>query len=57
MDTVYLVTRPSGVKKCYDFMGRLEREEGFKKGYIKEKQLPYKEAGYIIEVIDHDSRI
>lgn len=57
MDTVYLVTRPGGKKKCYDFMSTLEKKEGFKKGYIKEKQLPYKEAGFEIEKIDHDSRI
>lgn len=57
MDKVYLVIRPNGQKACYDFIGRLEKEEGFKKGFFNEKGLPYKEMGFIVERIDHDSRL
>lgn len=57
MSTVYFVQRPSGKKLCYDFIRRLEKEEGFKKWFFDEVGLPYKQSGYIIEVVDHDSRL
>lgn len=57
MDTIYLVTRPNGQKVCYDFIRRLEKEEGFKKGFFEEKGLPYKELGFSVEKISHDSRL
>lgn len=57
MDTVYVITRPSGKKKCYDFIRRLEKEEGFKKGFFEEKGLPFKELGFSVEEVDHDSRL
>ncbi len=57
MDTVYLVTRPNGTKACYDFMHRLEKEEGFKKNFFENVQLPYKEMGFTVEKVRHDSRI
>lgn len=57
MSTVYFVQRPSGKKLCYDFIRRLEKEEGFKKGFFDEVGLPYRQSGYVIEVVDHDSRL
>jgi len=57
MSNVYLVTRPNGSKKCYDFIGRLEKEEGLKKGSVKEKGFPFKEMGYLVEILEHDSRL
>lgn len=57
MDTVYLVIRPNGQKACYDFLRRLEKEEGFKKNFFDEKNLPYKEMGFLVEKVTHDSRL
>lgn len=57
MDNVYLVTRPNGTKKCYDWIRTLEREEGFKKKFFEENQLPFKEGGFSVEKIEHDPRV
>ena len=57
MDTLYLVTRPNGTKQCYDFIRRLEKEEGFKKGFFDGVSFPYKELGFCVEKVDHDMRI
>lgn len=57
MDKVYVVTRPNGTKKCYDWIGRLEKEEGFKKNFFDENPLPFRQSGFVVEQIGHDARI
>jgi hypothetical protein len=57
MDTIYLVIRPNKTKACYDFIRRLEKEEGFKKGFFDENPLPFNYMGFSIEKISHDARI
>lgn len=58
MDTVYLVTRPDGKKKCYFFPGKLEKEEGFVKGSIKSQQrFPVGIGSYIIEKVEYESSL
>ena len=58
MDSIYIVTRPNGKKVAYDWARRLEKEEGFKSGEIKnECVFPVKIGGFTIDRVDHDQRI